>query len=397
MGKIEIGDNTKSDNQGKGADVKKRINDIRTQLIDLLPKEKRAIVKSDLITEEPKGSGGQTWESEMFEHVPIAAVVAILSKTQNDIKNTEAQVLDELGKSLSDQDFTFDKLEPKVIPNNGTYITTGSEYSADIFVAASSSKQEATITVNGKNIPVEGGVGKYKVVPTSEGEVEYKGLITAKKPNGKSETYEFKSSFTALKPLAVISATKMNMVYIGLDNPISVSVPGFSPNDVSAASSTGGILKPDKQKGTYLLKVDGSNREITISASVKDKDGKVKKMGDQKYRVRQVPKPTPMLGAIKESRDVSVAELKTASFVYANLENFAFEGISFTPTKYTIVYQPRRGDAVVKYANGNVVSGEIKALFNAAKPGDRIILGNISATGPAGGVMVPTSLALTVK
>ena len=120
-------------------------------------------------------------------------------------------------------------------------------------------------------------------------------------------------------------------------------------------------------------------------------------MGDQKYRVRQVPKPTPMLGAIKESRDVSVAELKTASFVYANLENFAFEGMSYTVTKYTIVFQPKRGDAVVKYANGYNVSPDIKSLFNGAKSGDRIILGNISATGPAGGTMVPTSLALTVK
>jgi gliding motility-associated protein GldM len=203
-------------------------------------------------------------------------------------------------------------------------------------------------------------------------------------------------TYTVFKTLAVISATKMNMVYIGLDNPISVSVPGYSPNDVTATCSGGGVLRPDKQKGTYLLRVDGSQREVIISASVKVQN-QTKKMGEQKYRVRQVPKPTPMLGAIKESRDVSVAELRSAAYVYANLENFAFEGISFTPTKYTIVFQPRRGDAQVKYGSGNLISPEIRGLFNTAKPGDRIILGNISATGPAGGTTVPTSLSLVVK
>lgn len=385
-------------NNKKGEELKAKINKTREDLIALAPKDKQANIKTDLFTEDHPVEGAMhSWESVMFEHTPAAAVVTLLTKIQSDIRNTQAQVLDELRKSISDADFTFDRLEPKVIPNNGTFITTGSEYSADIFVAASSSKQEATITVNGRTLPVENGVGKYKIVPTSEGEVEYSGVISAKKPNGTVETYPFKSSFTALKPLAVISATKMNVVYIGLDNPISVSVPGYSPNDVSATCTAGGNLRPDKQKGTYLLKVDGSNREITVSASVKDKDGKVKKMGEQKYRVRQVPKPTPMLGAIKESRDVTVAELRTATFVYANLENFAFEGISFTPTKYTIVYQPKRGDAKVFYGSGNSVSPEIRAALGASKAGDRIIVGNISATGPAGSTMIPTSLSLVVK
>jgi gliding motility-associated protein GldM len=381
--------------QGNGAKLKQKIDETKTKLLALVPAKDKANVKSDLNTEVEKGTT-QSWESEEFEHTPLAAVVALLSKTENDIKNTESQVLDILKSGLTDDVVIVNNFNAKVIPNNGTYITVGSEYSADIFLAAST-RQEADIKVGNTNIPVEEGVGKYKITASGEGEKKYEGVITTKRSNGEVLTYPFSGSYTALKPLAVISATKMNMVYIGLDNPISVSVPGYSANDISVSCTAGGKLSPDKQKGNFLLKVDGTNREITITASVKDKDNHVKKMGDQKYRVRQVPKPTPMLGAIKESRDVSVAELKTAAFVYANLENFAFEGISFTPTKYTIVFQPKRGDAVVKYANGNAIGGDIKALFNNAKSGDRIILGNISATGPAGGTMVPTSLALTVK
>lgn len=381
--------------QGNGAKLKQKIDETKSKLLALVPAKDKAIVKSDLNTEVEKGTT-QSWESEEFEHTPLAAVVALLSKTENDIKNTESQILDLLKAGLTDDVVIVNNFNAKVIPNNGTYITVGSEYSADIFLAAST-RQEADIKVGNTNIPVEEGVGKYKITASGEGEKKYEGVITTKRSNGEILTYPFSGSYTALKPLAVISATKMNVVYIGLDNPISVSVPGFSANDISVSCSAGGKLRPDQQKGNFLLVVDGSSREITISASVKASDGKVKKMGETKYRVRQVPSPSPMLGAIKESREVTLAELKAASYVFANMEGFAFEGITFTPQKYTVVFKPKRGEGQVANESGNLVSAKVKAFFNSAKPGDMIILGGIQAKSIAGTKNIPTSLSLTVR
>jgi gliding motility-associated protein GldM len=383
------------DGGANGEALRKKIEETRTKLIGVLPKDKQGLVKSDLNTETEKGST-QTWQSEMFEHTPLAAVVALLSKTVNDIKNTESQVLDILKAGLTDDIVIVENFEAKVIPNNGTYITLGSEYSADIFLAAST-RQEADIKVGGATVKVENGVGKYTVNPSREGEIEYSGVITTKRSNGKVETYPFKSSFTALKPLAVISATKMNVVYIGLDNPISVSVPGYSPSQVQVSASAGGTLVRDKQEGTYLLKVSGSAREIEISASVKDSKGQVKKMGIQKYRVRQIPKPMPMLGSIEQSGPVSAGVLKAATFVYANLKDFAFEGVKFTPVEYTLVYQPKKGDGRAFRGNGQTVGNDIRAVLNNVRTGDRITLLQVKAAGPGGTVVLPSSLSLEVK
>jgi gliding motility-associated protein GldM len=382
------------DGGANGEALRKKIEDTRNNLIGLLPKDKQGLVKSDLNTEKEKGST-QTWQSEMFEHTPLAAVVALLSKTVNDIKNTEAQVLDLLKAGLTDDIVIVENFEAKVIPNNGTYITLGSEYSADIFLAAST-RQEADIKVGGTTVKVENGVGKYTVNPSREGEIEYNGVITTKRSNGKVETYPFKSSFTALKPLAVISATKMNVVYIGLDNPISVSVPGYSPDQVIVSPSAG-RLRPDKQKGTFLLTVDGSSREVVITASVKDSKGQVKKMGIQNYRVRPIPKPTPMLGSIEASGAYSAGVLKSAGFVFTTLKDFAFEGVKFTPTEYYIIYQPRKGDARAEKGSGSSISPAIRAILNNVRTGDRITLANIKAVGPAGPVVIPSALAIEVK
>lgn len=384
------------DGGANGEALRKLINETRDNLIKILPKDKQPLVKSDLNTDVEKGTT-QTWQSETFEHTPLAAVVALLSKTINDIKNTEAQVLDIIKLGIVDDQVLVSNFEAKVIPNNGTYITIGSEYSADIFLAAST-RQEADIKVGGSTVTVENGVGKYKVNPSREGEIEYSGVITTKRSGGKIETYPFKGSFTALKPLAVISATKMNVVYIGLQNPISVSVPGYSASQLQVSSSAGGTLsKGEGGAGTYNLTVSNTVREIEISASVKDAQGKVKKMGVQKYRVRPIPKPTPMLGSIEVSGPVAAGVVKSASFVFTTLKDFVFEGVKFTPTEWTLIIQPKKGDGFYVKGNGPSLSPQAKAALNVIKSGDKITLTQIRANGPAGAVIVPTALSIVVN
>ncbi len=387
-------------NNKKGEALKAKINETRTKLLALIPKDKVANVNSDLITPDFKEEGeNKKWESVMFEHTPAAAVVTLLTKFQGDVRNTEAQVLDILRASISESDFTFDKLEPKVIPNNGTYITLGSEYSADIFVAASSSKQEASITVNGASVPVDGGIGKYKVVATSEGEKEYSGVITARKPNGQSESYPFKATYTALKPMAVISATKMNVVYIGLENPISVSVPGYSAKEVkvSLSPSSAGSLKNDKQAGTYLLNVNRTAREVAVTVSV-DKNGKTTKMGEQKYRIRVIPDPIPALGTIEASGGVAAAQLRAQNVIRAPLKNFAFEGVNYIPYEFQFVLIPKKGgNTFFENGRGQTLSPAMQNALARAQKGDKVIITSIKVKGPDGAKQLPSPLVFDVQ
>ncbi|MFN4973563.1 MAG: gliding motility protein GldM [Bacteroidota bacterium] len=387
-------------NNKEGEKLRAKINETREKLIALVPKDKQAGIKSDLVTQDYVQEGqSKTWESVMFEHSPAAAVLTLLTKFQGDVKNTEAQVLDILKSSISEADFTFDKLEPKIIPNNGTYITLGSEYSADIFVAASSSKQEASILVNGKTIPVEGGVGKYKVVPTSEGEIKYKGVITAKKPNGMIEEFPFEQSFTALKPMAVISATKMNVVYIGLKNPISVSVPGYSAKEiqVSLSPASAGKLSPDPQTpGGYILEVNRTASNLSIVASVKTKDGKVKQMGEQKYRVKVIPDPVPALGML-EGGKVASAQLKSQNVVRAALKAFAFEGINYIPYEFTFIVTSKRSAPYYGTAQGQSLKPDMIAALSKAQKGDQVIVSSIKVKGPDGVRQLPGGVIIDVQ
>ncbi|MFN4083160.1 MAG: gliding motility protein GldM [Bacteroidia bacterium] len=383
-------------NQGKGAELKGKINEWREKMLAEVDSASKKNIKSDLNTDVSPNSK-QTWESEMFEHSPVAAVVTLLTKIENDVKNTEAQVLEELRKSLTKVNVVVDQFEAKIIPNNGTYITAGGKYSADIFLAASSSRSTFDLNVSGTPVKVENGIGKYEVTASGEGEKKYKAVISQKQLDGTTKTYEAEGSYFVVKPLAVVSATKMNVIYRGIENPISVSVPGYSANQISVSTDIG-TLTSAGQAGTYNLTVPVSNqaKELKVSVSAKTPDG-VKKMGEQIYRIKNVPKPTPMLGAIEANGAYSPAQLKSSQFVFAALKDFPFEGIKYTPVSYKIIYVPKRGDANVFSGRDQTITPEIKAAFNNAKSGDRVILTDIRAQGPVGLVPLPTSLTIDVQ
>lgn len=134
-------------NEGVGAELKAKINKTREDLLALLDKEDKKRVTSDLIAVDPEGEN-QTWESELFEHSPAAAVVTLFEKIKNDAKNTEAQVLDQLAKAIDKSSQTFDQVTAKIIPKSG-FVMSGGKFEADIMLVAYDSKQQNDVVING--------------------------------------------------------------------------------------------------------------------------------------------------------------------------------------------------------------------------------------------------------
>lgn len=377
--------------QGKGKELRDNINKWRDDMLAVLSPELRKVVKSDLNTDVTPGST-QTWESELFEHSPLAAVVTLLTKIENDVKNTEAQVLDELKKDLTKIAVVVDQFEAKVIPNKGTYIIAGGKYEADIFLAASSSRSTFDLTVNGSKVDVESGIGKYSVAASGQGEKKYKGVITQTQIDGTKKEYPFEGEYFVTQPLAVVSATKMNVIYRAIPNPISVSVPGFDASQIIATASTGSLTSGG-QSGMYNLLVQpaDASQEVVINVSVKA-DGGTKKMGEMRFRLKNIPKPTPQLGSIDVSGEVDPAKIKGANAVFTILKDFAFEGIKYDVKSFKIIYQPKSGPAQFEAVNGNIVPQRMRGFLQGVKSGEKVYVLDIKAQGPQGLVPIPTGV-----
>jgi gliding motility-associated protein GldM len=368
-------------NEGKGTELKNKINETRDKLLALLDKDDQKRIKSDLQAQDNPALAPQTWESELFEHSPAAAVVTLLQKIQNDAKNTEAQVLETLAKAIDKSSQTFDQVVAKIIPKSG-FVISGGKFEADILLVAYDSKQTSDVVINGNRIKPEGGVAKYEVTTGGEGTQTVKGYIDFQGKDG-AQQLAFETQYTVFKGAATISAEKMNVLYIGLDNPITIAVPGFAPERVSASMSSGNLKKISSNQFHAIVNTRG---EVTINVTVKMDDGSTRPMGSQKFRVRKIPTPLAQLGTLQNGATETVGTIKAmATRVYGSLgEGFAYEDIKYTVNSYIFILVPKRGEMKQVVASNAVLPPGATALVNSIKSGDRIIIDQIKASGPDG-------------
>ena len=138
---------------GKASELKEKINGFKKNLLSVLSPEASKSTTLGLDTEDPprKGVEKETWETNKFYHLPLAAQISVLSQMQTEIRNAEGTVLNELFKSIGAKTIKVDKLAAQMIPSSSV-VTIGDEFSAKIFVAAFNSSMTPDVTVNGRQI-----------------------------------------------------------------------------------------------------------------------------------------------------------------------------------------------------------------------------------------------------
>ena len=328
------------------------------------------------------------WSEVYFHSTPLAAVFAILSKTENDAKLLESEICQALAESVSAADFKFDAIIPVVAAKTGA-VVTGQTYEADILLAAYNSKADMKVFVNGNSIPVEAGVGKYKVTPQSPGTNNLDVKISVPKPGGGEEIKVGKAEFTAFAPSAAISADALAVLYVGLENPVSISVGGIDPSNylVRIVNEQGGptSAKIIGSKGRYKVSIaKRTDAKVKIQVAVKLPDGRVKSMGDKVFKVNRVPDPRFRCGGVEFKGSVNVNALKYQKAATAILDGFVYEGVRFRVTGYKFMAVCRRTNGPKFAKSGSADLGPVKAILDQLGPGDLMTFTDITAVGPDG-------------
>lgn len=280
---------------GQGKVIKTAIDYYRNFLLKMVQSDsaKVSLIKKTFDTGEKLNHLGEmrSWEISMFDMMPLAAVNTLMSKIQADIRATEGEVITFLKSQVDADDFRVNKIEALVIPNS-KYVIQNGKYSAQIILAASDSTQKPQVFIGGNPSTGTGGTkvedGLYERSAGTIGEQKYAGYIRVLRPDGSSRLYPFESEFTVGAPSATISADKMNVFYAGIDNDVSVSVPGVAAAAVSATMTGGTLVK--KPKGGYIARPARVGQECVIYATAKI-DGREQKMGSRNFRVKMLPPP----------------------------------------------------------------------------------------------------------
>ena len=371
--------NSQDGSKGKAKELKDRINLYQKDIIALLPAQSRAGMEMGMDLDGPfydANGSKQNWEMHNFYHMILAANVTFLNKLIADVRNVESDVVRTLYNSVSADDYKIDNVAAKVIPGS-KLVFQGDTYEADIMVAALDSKQNPEVVINGRQVPASGGIAKYTVSASSTGLQTYSGTIKFKGPDGETKEFPFKEEYFVMAPSLSVAATKMNVFYANVDNPISISASGIPETQIAPTISTGTIRRDGKG---WVVRVPlGQKATITVTHN----DGKTsRRMGSSEFRVKRVPDPKAFI-ANTDGGPVQKSMLLASRAIIPRMpEDFDFD-LSFEIVSYRFL-AVRGGDIKEIAASGNVLTQEMQTFISSCKRGERIWLEDIIARGPDG-------------
>lgn len=382
----------------KGVELKKRINDTRQKLYDLLDEKGKKEVVISLeakdLDKPQEGSVFTAWEEVMFHGVPLVAGMSLLSKIQNDVRNAEADMVKYFMKEIDANDFKFDKLSAVAVAPSSV-VLAGQPYEADVFLTASDSKKDLEITVGGSRLKVEEGKGKYTTSTGKPGFFKWKGIINVKKPNGEMEQYETEEiEYLVTEPTCNVSADQMNVFYVGVDNPVSISA-GFPKEKLDAVLEGNGALTKQRD-GQYIARVNNIGK-AKITVYYTPKPGERKSLGTKEFRLKAIPSPIPKFAGINNGKQ-DIALMKLAQNITVPLEAFDFPA-KFVVTKFRFGLLKRSGDLTAgDESSSERLTQTMLDAIQGMKTKEKIFIDEISVRDPAGNTRkLPTSITIEGK
>lgn len=372
---------------GEGEKIKAKLEALKKSFASFADAEDQDSVFNTLAIEIDdqtwKQKKKKNWSELMFKQMPVQAIIPIFRKFDNDVKASEATMLNYLASKVGlVEDVKLDKFNVTASPKK-SYIIKGDPYEAEIFLTAfagESSKTGINVSVNGKSLPINAeGKATYKVTPTSLGEKKYNAKISVTNPvTNETKVYENSFSYEVGERSVSVSPLKMNVFYIGVDNPIEVSAAGVPSSKVKASMGGAGNCTINKNgDGTYTVKCKKPTRKNEYAKVNINAPGL---QASRDFRVKTIPTPVAKLSNSRGGK-MKTGEFKVQTSVRADLEGFDFD-VRCNISGFRLVRAPKRADVQISVNRGGKFTGDTKAIMMKATPGDRFFFENIKCKCP---------------
>jgi len=349
-----------------------------------------------------------SWQETICRGMPMIGTIAMLSKLQADIRNSEADILEFMIADLEGLDIRITSLEG-LVSSPRSFIVRGGTYTSSVFLGARDTSMRPTVyltysapfydstVVDGKviyklragadydTLPLDAsGKGQHTRDCGGVGDFNYGGLVHY--VSNKGEMWlPYSAAYQVGDAGFTVSASKCNVFYRGLENPVEVAVSGYPKESVSVSISGGASIRG--AAGGYIVTVPTSvtAKQVQITVSVKTPEGG-RTLGSAPFNVLNVPPPTIFIaGAYKDGAKVPKAAIQRSPTLTARLESdfFPFEGISYSIVSYEFMYQVRGVTQTVQ-GTGSSIPANIIAEMQKMGSGSAASFTNIKVSGPSG-------------
>ncbi len=378
--------------KGKGKELYDRLKNFKEQLLAIDPEMKKDI-GSNLPLDLPEiksEKDKEEWAYTFFHMTPTVAAITMLSKFQNDIKNSESQAVEYCHKEIGEVELVYDQFQA-IANANASYVMPGEEIIINAGVGAFNSASQPRVSVDGASAnPTADGSFEYKFRPNASGSKNV--TISFVKPDGTTASVTKEIKYTVGVPSGlVVSTDKTRVFYQGLENPLSVTG-GSGDEKVNVSVEGAGISYRKAGPGQYIVTATNLG-----SATVVATDGK----NSQRIviPVKRVPNPLATVGG-KAGGPIAANVFRVQRGVAAELKDFVFEGVTYQVVSFTLICTGRGFEESgfgIAEVSGAYFNAEAKALLNRCQAGSTVVIDEIKVSGPGGTRLLDQNISFTLQ
>lgn len=354
------------DTEGKGKELHQKLVEYKQKMLGLDSSVLQNFANVFPVEVDPNNDD----ITSSFRMMPTVASITLLSKFQNNVKNAENQIVAHFHNKIGEVKVRYDKTGV-LVGQSSNYVMPGQEVVITAGIGAYSSAATPTIVIGGAKQEVVDGRATYKINASGAGARKVPVSITYKTLDGKDTTAITEVEYFVGTPGgAAVMLDKMNVFYIGVDNPVTIGSPvGW---DKTQVTMTGGEISGTGSNRTVRVKNPGK-ATITVIAD--------KKPTTFEFRVKRIPNPVFKVGPGGQRMQSVV--FKSQQFCRAELENFDFD------LKYNVVsatvYFTGAGFPNVQTASINSNSlAPLQQYIQRCQPGSTVVFDNVKVSGPDG-------------
>lgn len=370
----------------EGQEFVDQVNLYRESMLELLKEYPQLSATSNEVqkkftTEDVVTREGITrkWLNYNFESFPLIASRTKLTNMQVETINIQSEILSRMLSGSQDAALSYDNYSTLLESSKSAYYT-GEQFDGALVLGrtdAGTAPAKVDLTLDGRKLSeneyeVKGGKIHLKINTGSAGEHIIGGKLVYLF-SGEEQEVNVNQSFTTITQPTdpVISADKMNVVYRGVDNPITIAIPGLSDDKVSASAP--GL---SRVSGSRYIMRPGAGREVTITASGTLPSGQSISKGIP-FRIKDIPRP---IGTIRgEDGSGGAIRIERQGFeiatVGAVLQDFDFDlNLNVTGFSFRVPGQPTVN------VQGNKLNAQAKQALQRAPRGAVIQIVDIRAS-----------------
>jgi gliding motility-associated protein GldM len=382
----------------------KMIDEMKDKKGVMLPNEDYLVLKNKIKLFVPhdnyrdKEGKAISWEIKNFYNMPLAGVIANLSKMQSDVKNIESEMVTTFASAAGKLNLKFDILQARIVPVSN-YVQAGSPFTADVFLTASSSDFKPDNmqfilgdmdTATGKIaegavvLPIDKGTGKINLPSGAAGRKDIKGWIKLRKPDGLYSYFKYENEYVVANAAVAVSPDKMNVLYIGVDNPLTVSAAGVAPTDLVVIASGCNARLTNAGNGKYNATVSETGTCV-VTVMQKTPNGNKQQGSPQYFRVKRFPNPPLKVSGKSTYGNLEMKLLDARNISVLGVDNAGFDfAAQFKMNEFVMNIVSSAGVGQDYKCMGNQLSQDAKGALSRVRAGNKIYFENIKVLAPDG-------------